>query len=123
MKTEDLLKLAGIGIAAYLVWQLIGQGKKALTTATAPLASSIANLWTSLTVGPPQGGVLGDVILPNGQDIGPLSSMQVRTDTAGNVYVNIGGDVYQLGQSDINGNWPAQLVVPTDFGLANSGSW
>lgn len=121
MKTEDLLKLAGLGIAAYLLWQLLNKGRQAVSTAAAPLASGAASLWSAFHPGQP--GVLGNVILPDGTDAGPLARMRVRQDSTGNVQVLINGVIYQLGQSDINGNWPAQSLLPEDFGLANPGGW
>lgn len=118
---QTLIVVGGVAAAAYLIYQLLNKAPKLVKDATAPAANAIASLWNKLTLGPPMSGVLGDVILPDGGDVGPLAGMQIKTDPAGNVYVNLGGDVYQLGQSDTNGNWPAQLVLDPNFGITGAG--
>jgi hypothetical protein len=40
MKTEDLLKLAGIGVAVYLVYQLLQAGKNAASAAGAAVSNA-----------------------------------------------------------------------------------
>ena len=105
MKAENLIKLVLFGGAAYLLYGLF---TKQLPKLTAPIAGGIADLWVSLTSAPAM-SVQGNVVLPSGQQI-PLSSLAVKTDTAGNVYVNINGAVYQLSPSDSEGNWPATFV-------------
>lgn len=118
---RDFVVIGGVAAGAYLIYQLINKAPQKLKDATAPVAKAIANIWTSLTLGPPMKGVLGDVVLPDGTDIGPLAGLQIKNDADGNVYVMSGGVVYQLGQSDVNGDWPAQLVLTSDFGVTGSG--
>lgn len=85
------------------------------------VAQGIANIWLSLPfVGlPPAMQVLGNVALPDGTLV-PLNSLksgQIRTDnTTGNVYANVGGNIYQLSPSDTQGNYPATLVGPAPAG-------
>lgn len=117
---ELLLKLALIAGGAYLAYQLYQQflaGAKAVgagvTAAAGAVAAPIANLWLSLTEGPPMGQVLGFVLFQDGPEAGmtnPLAQYAVRTDAQGNVYVNQEGDVYKLSPSDPQGNWPASFV-------------
>lgn len=119
--TKDLLVIGGIAAGAYLLYQLLNKAPQAIKNTTAPVANVIANAWASLAVGSPMKGALGDVVLPDGTDIGPISGMQNRIDSQGNVYVQSGGVIYQLSQSDANGNWPAQLVLDTNFGVTGPG--
>lgn len=111
--TKDLLVVGGVAAAAYFIYQMLQKVPKVATAATAPVANAIAGgimLWNRLVTSPPMGGVLGDVVLADGTDVGPLAGMNIRTDSQGNVYVMMGQTVYQLGQSDANGNWPATPV-------------
>lgn len=133
---KDILTIAAVAAGAYALYTLFqGLGKlgsgvasaagaayKGAQAATAPVSNSIASFWTALTLPPSMSGVPGNVVLADGTSLGPLSSMTVKTDTQGNVYVNLGGAVYQLGQSDANGNWPASLMLEPDFG-ATGGGW
>lgn len=118
---SDILIVGGVAAAVYIIYQIVNKAPQALKTVTAPVSTVIASLWSKLTLAPAQAGVLGDVVLADGSDIGPLTNFQIRTDAQGNVYVNSGGAVYQLGQSDSNGNWPASLMLDPDFGVTGTG--
>lgn len=118
---SDILIVGGVAAAVYIIYQIVNKAPQALKTVTAPVSTVIASLWSKLTLAPAQVGVLGDVVLADGSDIGPLANFQIRTDAQGNVYVNSGGAVYQLGQSDSNGNWPASLMLDPDFGVTGTG--
>lgn len=118
-RPTDLLVIGG---GAYLIYQLINKAPAAVKTVTAPVAQKLADAWASLTLAPPMTGVLGDVILPDGTDQGPIAGLQLRMDDAGNVYLtDKGGALYQLGKSDANGNWPVQLVLDANFGTSGPG--
>jgi hypothetical protein len=121
MRATDWLVIGGVAAGAYFLYKLINKAPDIAKKATAPVAQAIANAWTALTLGPPMQGVLGNVVLPDGTNIGPLARLQVKNDADGNVYVMSGGTLYQLGQSDINGDWPAQLVLDTNFGTTGAG--
>jgi hypothetical protein len=109
---SDALPVLMLAAGVFVVWQLwkglsgLGQAAGAAAQST---ASGIASLWVSLTSGPSMGGVLGNVVFPDGR-MSPLAGYAVRTDAQGNVYINTGGTVYQLQPSDAQGNWPAVLV-------------
>jgi hypothetical protein len=117
---NTLVIIGGVAAAAYLIYRFINQAPKLLKDATAPIANTIADFWGRLTLGPSL-QVSGNVVLPDGGVGIPLSSIQIRTDAAGNVYTLLDGDLYQLGQSDANGNWPASLVLDTNFGVTGAG--
>lgn len=125
--TQDAIVVVGIGVGAYLLYQLINKTPKIVKTATAPIAQGIAdviNFWNRLFVSPPMGGVKGDVVLPDGTDVGPLATLTIKTDSDGNVYTLLfGSDLYMIGKSDSNGNWPVQLVTAPDFGLTDTTTW
>lgn len=123
MKTEDAVKLAIVVGGGYLIYQLLSKATsgvaKVASTVTAPVSNAIASVITTLTQSPPM-NVLGNVIFPDGTNGGPLSAMKVFTDSSGNVYVkSTTGDLYQVGQSDSNGNWPVTMVIPDNFGTTN----
>jgi hypothetical protein len=101
-----------IAAGAFVLWQIakvFGAVDRTATAARDTVASGIADFWVTLTSGPSMGGVLGNVVFPDGR-MSPLAGYPVRTDTQGNVYINTGGVVYQLQPSDAQGNWPAVLV-------------
>lgn len=123
LDAEKLLILAAVGGGLYLAYQAV-KGVKAVAGAaadagvavyhgaqalTAPVSSGIANVVLQLTAQPAMGGVLGNVIFPDGTGA-PLSSYRVYTDQAGNVYVKQSGSTWQLGPSDPDGDWPATYV-------------
>lgn len=118
--TKDLLVVGGVAAAAYFLYQALNKVPKITKTLTAPVANAIATIWNKLTMSPPMSGVLGDVVLPDGTDIGPLANFEIRTDTQSNVYIQTGGAIYQLGQSDAQGNWPAQLVLDPNLGVTGT---
>jgi len=132
---NTILIAGAVGAGVYLIYKLVSglssaggalaAGAKAIykgaQAVTAPVSTGIANLWNTLTASPAMSGVPGDVILPDGTDAGPLANMQVKSDANGNVYVQVGGVIYQLGQSDANGDWPAQIILDSDFGVTGTG--
>jgi hypothetical protein len=128
MGSKDWLVLAGIGLGGYLLYRFFGKAKTLATQATAPIAAGIANAIVSLTA-QPQMDVLGNIILPDGSDGGPLSATTVYSDNSGGVFVKTtNGDVYRVGKSDANGNWPVTFVqsnyqLPVDFGLSDLAEW
>jgi hypothetical protein len=123
LSTNNLVVIGGVAAAIYIVYQIVSKLPSAAKSATAPLANAIGSGIAKIVVGAPMAGVLGDVVLPDGTDIGPLASFGVGRDSDGNVYIQSGGATYSIGQSDANGNWPATLVLESDFNLANPNSW
>lgn len=120
MNTSDLIKIGAVGLGVYFLYTFLSKKiPDAAKKATAPLSQAIANFWVSLTASPPM-PVLGDVILPDGTDIGPLSQFSVGKDSSGNVYIQSGADVYQVQPSNAQGNWPATLVTAPDFGVTGT---
>lgn len=114
--TKSLLMVAAVGAGLYALYMVLSQVGKigsgvtgAIGAATNAATSSIANAWVALT-STSMGGVTGNVLFPDGNVVA-LAMTPVKTDAAGNVYVMEGGALYQLGQSDGNGNWPASLVL------------
>jgi hypothetical protein len=103
----------GLGGVGYLLYKSFSGVTAAMTTATAPVASTIADIWLSLPfVGLPANmQVLGNVTLPTGTQI-PMNSLvgKIRQDANGNVYANVSGSIYQLSPSDSQGNYPATLI-------------
>lgn len=128
MKAKDWLMLAGLGIGGYFLYQLLNAGKKQFDKGTNLISTGIANAILSLTQQPPM-NVLGNIVLPDGSDGGPLANTPVYTDSKGGVYIkSVTGDVYSVGKSDSNGNWPVTLVqsnyqIPDNFGLTDSSGW
>lgn len=144
--TQDYVLLGVLGLAAYIVYQLI-QGVRATgaavgavysgaKTVTAPVASALAKAWSAMTLAPSP-MVLGNVLFPDGSRV-PLSSLTVKQDSLGNVYVASpdNGLLLQLQPSNANGDWPAvQITDPSqigtamssdpdlDFGVTNSQGW
>ena len=123
--TRTLITIGLIGAGAYalyLVLQQVGKIGSGVATvvgqATNAATTSIANTWVSLTTSN-MGGVPGNILFPDGNVV-PLASTTVKTDANGNVYVMEGGALYQLGQSDANGNWPATLALDPSLGLTGT---
>lgn len=132
-KTEDVLLIAALAVAGYVVYQLV-QGVKATAgaigaagsaaysgarTVTAPVASALAAAYEAMTFAPAI-GVAGNVLFPDGT-MTPLSSLPIKQDTLGNVYVNPPPSytLWQLQPSDAQGNWPAfQITDPAQIGQA-----
>ncbi len=126
-KAETLLIFGAVAGGLYIAYQLVqglkdagaevadtvGNVGKAIyhgaQVITAPVADVLA-WWWMLDDPPGAGGLLGNVVFPNGQQ-SPLSSYKIKTDKNGSVYINSGSSVYQLQPSDSNGNWPAVPVV------------
>lgn len=121
--TELVLVLAVLGVGGYLIYQL-WKGAKAVGTAvgqageaiyhgaqviTTPISAPIAAAILKLTEQPAMGGVLGNVLFPDGT-AAPLSLYKLYTDQAGGVYVKDRGSTWRLGQSDSDGDWPATYV-------------
>jgi hypothetical protein len=125
-ETKDLIVIGGVVAGVYVLYKILSKvpqaATNALQTITAPISNSIAQAWTAMTLAPPMQGVPGNVLLPDGTNMGPLASMTIKSDSAGNVYIMAGDTMYQLGQSDANGNWPVQLVIAPDFGVTGT-SW
>lgn len=125
MKTDDYLKL-GLAVAgAYAVYLVLQQITKigsgvtgAVGAATNAATSSIANAWVSLTSSN-MGSVPGNILFPDGNVVA-LATTPIKTDANGNVFVLEGGAMYQLGQSDSNGNWPASLVLSPGSGVTGA---
>jgi hypothetical protein len=119
---EALLVVAGVGVAAWIGYEIyktataaagaVSKGASLVASgvnaAGGAIATPIANTITALTAQPAM-NVQGNVLFPDGTG-GPLSTYQVYTDSAGEVYVKQGGATYQLQQSDAQGDWPAVLV-------------
>lgn len=106
MKKSDLLLLAVLGAVGYWAFS---KAKGALSSATLPVSTGIANLWVQLTSSAPL-QVPGNVLFPDGTGA-PVSTLTIKTDAAGNVYTQMYGHVYQLQPSDpVTGDWPAILV-------------
>ena len=103
-----MLVLGVVGIALYYVWKTTQAVSGGISSGVNAVSGAIADLWDSLTAQPSM-SLNGNIVLPSGQQI-PVNSAQLATDDAGNVYVQYNGAVYQLGQSDANGNWPAIQV-------------
>lgn len=118
MTTTDYLRIGAGVAAAYLLYQLVSKTPAALKTATAPVAGAIASAWSALTLSPVL-TVEGNILFPDGTST-PLAGQTVKTDSDGNVYVLNQGGLYQLGQSDANGNWPASLVLDPNFGVTGT---
>jgi hypothetical protein len=108
VKTSDMLVLGVVGIALYYVWKTSQAVSGGISSGVNAVSGAVANLWNQLTAQPSM-VLTGNVIFSNGSSI-PLDNLQIATDAAGNVYVQYNGGVYQLGQSDGNGNWPATQV-------------
>jgi hypothetical protein len=113
--TQMWITIALVGAAAYALYLMLQQVGKigsgvasAVGAATNATTSSIANAWVSMTT-TNMGGVLGNILFPDGNVIA-LAATPIKTLNGG-VYVMEGGALYQLGQSDANGNWPASLVL------------
>jgi hypothetical protein len=119
MKTSNAVMIAAYGIGGYFLYQFLTQVKKQTQNLLNPVSTAIANFWSALTLSPPL-KVLGNVVLPDGTNIGPLSSFTVGMDAQSNVYIQALGSVYQVGQSDSNGNWPVQLVLAPNFGVTGT---
>jgi len=98
--TNDLFWLAALAAGGYLLWTYFLKAPAQAVTQAAGAAvnavsSPIANLWLTLNPLPQGPGVLGTVQLPDGTEIA-TSSLQLRTDAAGNVYTQVSGVTYQL---------------------------
>jgi hypothetical protein len=119
MKTSDVVMYTAYGVGGYLLYKFLTQLKKQTQNLLEPLSTAIASFWNVLTISPPL-KVLGNVVLPDGTNIGPLSSFTVGMDGQNNVYIQALGSVYQVGQSDANGNWPVQLVLAPNFGVTGT---
>jgi hypothetical protein len=104
MSVKDTAQLVGLGIAAYLLYELLQKTKQV----TDPLATAIADFWLWATL-PPTMTVQGNLILPDGS-LAPLSQATVKQSPDDQVYANYQGHFYQLYPADNNGNWPAVLV-------------
>ena len=105
MRLDNLLMVGIVGVAGYGLYRALKQ----LPKVTDPVSSALANLWVNLTAQPAM-TVLGSVIFPDGNSV-TLSSLEVRSDAQGGVYVKYAGHVYQLQPSDAFGNWPAVQVA------------
>ena len=119
MKTSDVVMYTAYGVGGYLLYKFLTQLKKQTQNLLEPLSTAIASFWNVLTISPPL-KVLGNVVLPDGTNIGPLSSFTVGMDGQNNVYIQALGSVYHVGQSDANGNWPVQLVLAPNFGVTGT---
>lgn len=130
-KTQDLVLLAALGIGAYVIYQIfqqvkgletgIGKGAvaayKGAQVLTTPVSSSLAAAYEAMTFAPAI-GVAGNVLFPDGT-MTPLSTLPIKQDTLGNVYVNPPPSytLWQLQPSDAHGNWPAvQITDPGQIG-------
>ena len=110
----------GLGGVAYVLYKSVLAVPAAVSAATAPVSTAIADIWLSLPlVGLPANmTVLGSVLLPNGTLV-PLSSLQpgqIRNDPNGNVLASVSGQIYQLSPSNTQGNYPATLIGPAPAG-------
>jgi hypothetical protein len=109
----------GIGGAGYVIYKFWGGLSSVGSSATNAVSSAIANAWLSLPlVGlPPAMEVLGNVKLPDGTlvPLNSLSNSQIR-QSGSSVLTNIAGMIYQLSQSDAQGNFPATAVGPAPAG-------
>jgi hypothetical protein len=96
----DLLMWGLVGLALYFVYQAVtgvtGAVGSAVSAAGNAVGSGVANFWLSLTGSPPI-GITGTVMFPGGAE-SPLSNYPLKTDAAGNVYLQAGAgnQVYQL---------------------------
>lgn len=106
MNTKNVLLLAGVAGLAYFLYTKASQ---LASTAVNAAGTAGANLWLSLFPMPATMGLVGNIILPDGTAL-PLSNSTIRQDSAGNVFTTFGGHIYQLGQSDINGDFEASFV-------------
>lgn len=107
MKASNLFVLGAIGIGLYYLWKTSQAVAGGVSAGVNAVSGSIADFWTSLTLSPPM-DQQGSVLIGSQQV--PLNSLPVGQDASGNVFVQYGGGVYQLGQSDSNGNYPASPV-------------
>lgn len=132
--TQDVLLLALVAVGGYVVYQIFQQlkglehgiatGAKAVyagaQTITAPAANAIAKAWSAMTLAPSMGGVLGNVVFPDGTQT-PLSQFTLKSDTLGNVYINDPQTrlLMQLQPHNQDGNWPAVPVTdPSQIGTS-----
>lgn len=130
--TQDIVLLGVLGVALYVVYQLV-QGVKAtaqgVATAagavyhgtqvlTSPVAAGLASAWTAMTSAPSM-PLLGNVVWPDGTQTA-LSQLTLKQDNLGNVYASDGqGLLFQLQPSNAQGNWPAvQITDPSQIGQA-----
>ena len=103
------------GAAAYILYKVSKAGGAVVGAVTAGASDAIASAWLAATL-PEQMSVLGNVVFPDivgtdGKPLQiPLNTLQVRQTQSGDVQTTYGGKIYQLQQSDLNGNWPAVLV-------------
>lgn len=105
-----MLQIGVILAGAYLLWRMFSVTSGVVTSATGSVAGAAVSLWNTLTSWPGDTmPLLGNVVLPSGQQV-PLSSLNIRTDNAGHVFINLSGATYQLQPSDASGNWPAVAV-------------
>lgn len=79
--------------------------------ATSGQLSTAASFWQSLT--PVQPIPNGYINFPSGAQAAAAAFGYGNTamDSAGNYYVLWGGQVFELGSMDANGNWPATLAA------------
>jgi hypothetical protein len=105
MKASDLFILGAVGIGLYYLYRTLSAASAGVNSATCAVSSGIANVWNSLTLGC-NIQLSGNVVFPNGAQVA-INSLPVRSDCAGNVYVQYQGGVYQLSPSNSCGNWPA----------------
>lgn len=107
MKTESMLQVAAVAVVGYLIYQAL----QTVKTGTSAASTALANWWLALFPNPPAMNVLGSVQFPNGTLVPLMNLPAPKSDSSGNVYVSYGGGYFQLGPSDVNGNWPATAVT------------
>lgn len=109
-KGLDLAMLIAIGIGGYFLYQFL-KGLNPFNPNTVPGAalnatsSAIASAYENLTFGPPIEAT-GTVADENGNVLGPISSFPAMT-LNGITYLQIGGQTYELGPRNAQGNFTA----------------
>ncbi len=98
---NTLITLGIVGAVAYFLWKKFG----GLETQA---VGAVADWWVNLTSGGPI-TVPGNALLPDGSKV-PIASLQIKSDTQGNVFTLIQGIGYQLQPSNADGDWPAVRV-------------
>jgi len=103
MDTKEIVLLGAAGAGLYVLFK----GMKQFQKGTDYVAEGIAKLYLKMTLAPPV-QVLGNVLFPNGTKV-PLSQLEIRTDSAHDVFTRFQGNIYQLQPSNAQGDWPATL--------------
>lgn len=136
-RTQDIVLLGALGLAAYVVYTIVAGVKKTADVAQSivdaagaagqqvedSVATGLAKIYTAATL-PPAMVPTGAVRLPNGAVVPSSQIAHLTFDSSQNLaFFNYMGIDYQIApqQWDTQGNLIAAEVP--DFGLTNTGGW